>query len=311
MGSLKNLKARIKSIKSTRKITKAMQLIAAARLRNVRNKSNSANEYLNGMKEIFSSMIPHGIYDFIDNSHLNKNVHINNNINSLLQTNADLELCKKSNLIILFTADRGLCGQFNGSLIRAAKKQIFDTKNKNEISLLCIGKKGYEGLKNDGIRFMHNDFISFPPIKEMNFQKVHNDLLEVVHAINLHKSCTIIHSKFISMIKQEIVIEHSLFPKSNDANHNIKKDSHEYIVSLDGEKKLIIDLIINQYETAKLYSIMLDSMLSEYGARIFAMDGATRNSTKIIDRLSRQYNRSRQGQITGELIEIISGMEAI
>ncbi len=323
MASLKVLKSRIKSIHTTRKITKAMQLIAAARLKGIRRKVDAAKVYMEEVHDLVESLVPDGIYDQLRVNNYG-NGGDSNSASDNTRMDSRTESCKGT-LIVLFTADRGLCGQFNGAIIKASRKEIA-TIGRDNIEVLCMGRKGYEALKKDGVTFATNSYISYPQIKSISFLNMKESILEIVNATRKYKRYILIYSNYVSMVKQEVVIEESLFPTCDtQMSSTARDDVHnsvdqfgddqsrvgKYKMSFDGGKRLVLQRTIEQYSIARVFNIILTSMLSEYAARMLAMDGATRNSTKMLDTLSRQYNQNRQSQITRELIEIISGMEAI
>ena len=291
MPSLKDLKNRIGSVKSTQKITSAMKMVAAAKLRKAQEQAIASRPYCSSMEKIVSSLAS----KLIDNAP------------ELLKGKKDI----KKQLLVVFSADRGLCGGFNGSISRAVKLEVKKSKDLGiETKLLFVGRKSADTLKKD----FQQHIVEIVTGNSTN--PIYSDALSISSKIvDLYQrdefgSCKIIFNKFVSAITQEVTLK-SLIPiKTNneDASHNNQVSSvYEY----EPSEEVILEELLNKNIATQLFSAQMESTASELAARMTAMDNATRNAGDLIDRLTLQYNRTRQAFITKELIEIISGAEAL
>ena len=291
MPSLKDLKNRIGSVKSTQKITSAMKMVAAAKLRKAQEQAIASRPYCSSMEKIVSSLAN----KLIDNAP------------ELLKGKKDI----KKQLLVVFSADRGLCGGFNGSISRAVKLEVKKYKDLGiETKLLFVGRKSADTLKKD----FQQHIVEIVTGNSTN--PIYSDALSISSKIvDLYQrdefgSCKIIFNKFISAITQEVTLK-SLIPietNNEDASHNNQVNSvYEY----EPSEEVILEELLNKNIATQLFSAQMESTASELAARMTAMDNATRNAGDLIDRLTLQYNRTRQAFITKELIEIISGAEAL
>ncbi len=291
MPSLKDLKNRIGSVKSTQKITSAMKMVAAAKLRKAQEQAIASRPYCSSMEKIVSSLAS----KLIDNSP------------ELLKGKKDI----KKQLLVVFSADRGLCGGFNGSISRAVKLEVKKSKDLGiETKLLFVGRKSADTLKKD----FQKHIVEIVTGNSTN--PIYSDALSISSKIvDLYQkdefgSCKIIFNKFVSAITQEVTLK-SLIPietNNEDASNNNQVSSvYEY----EPSEEVILEELLNKNIATQLFSAQMESTASELAARMTAMDNATRNAGDLIDRLTLQYNRTRQAFITKELIEIISGAEAL
>ena len=291
MPSLKDLKNRIGSVKSTQKITSAMKMVAAAKLRKAQEQAIASRPYCSSMEKIVSSLAN----KLIDNAP------------ELLKGKKDI----KKQLLVVFSADRGLCGGFNGSISRAVKLEVKKSKDLGiETKLLFVGRKSADTLKKD----FQQHIVEIVTGNSTN--PIYSDALSISSKIiNLYQSdefgsCKIIFNKFVSAITQEVTLK-SLIPietNNEDASNNNQVSSvYEY----EPSEEVILEELLNKNIATQLFSAQMESTASELAARMTAMDNATRNAGDLIDRLTLQYNRTRQAFITKELIEIISGAEAL
>ena len=291
MPSLKDLKNRIGSVKSTQKITSAMKMVAAAKLRKAQEQAIASRPYCSSMEKIVSSLAR----KLIDNAP------------ELLKGKKEI----KKQLLVVFSADRGLCGGFNGSISRAVKLEVKKSKDLGiETKLLFVGRKSADTLKKD----FQQHIVDIVTGNSTN--PIYSDALSISSKIvDLYQrdefgSCKIIFNKFISAITQEVTLK-SLIPietNNEDASHNNQVNSvYEY----EPSEEVILEELLNKNIATQLFSAQMESTASELAARMTAMDNATRNAGDLIDRLTLQYNRTRQAFITKELIEIISGAEAL
>ena len=291
MPSLKDLKNRIGSVKSTQKITSAMKMVAAAKLRKAQEQAIASRPYCSSMEKIVSSLAN----KLIDNAP------------ELLKGKKEI----KKQLLVVFSADRGLCGGFNGSISRAVKLEVKKSKDLGiETKLLFVGRKSADTLKKD----FQQHIVEIVTGNSTN--PIYSDALSISSKIvDLYQrdefgSCKIIFNKFVSAITQEVTLK-SLIPietKNEDvSNNNHVSSVYEY----EPSEEVILEELLNKNIATQLFSAQMESTASELAARMTAMDNATRNAGDLIDRLTLQYNRTRQAFITKELIEIISGAEAL
>ena len=291
MPSLKDLKNRIGSVKSTQKITSAMKMVAAAKLRKAQEQAIASRPYCSSMEKIVSSLAS----KLIDNAP------------ELLKGKKEI----KKQLLVVFSADRGLCGGFNGSISRAVKLEVKKSKDLGiETKLLFVGRKSADTLKKD----FQQHIVEIVTGNSTN--PIYSDALSISSKIvDLYQrdefgSCKIIFNKFVSAITQEVTLK-SLIPiETNNedvSNHNQVSSVYEY----EPSEEVILEELLNKNIATQLFSAQMESTASELAARMTAMDNATRNAGDLIDRLTLQYNRTRQAFITKELIEIISGAEAL
>ena len=290
MPSLKDLKNRIGSVKSTQKITSAMKMVAAAKLRKAQEQAIASRPYCINMEKIVS------------------------NLSQKLTANAPLLLTGKAEikkqLLVVFSADRGLCGGFNTSITRSVKNEILQaTKNNIETKLLLIGRKSADSLKRD----FGDYFLEIVTGNSAN-PAFNDSLLITSKIINFFENdefgtCKIVFNKFVSAISQVVTFKH-LIPVANDEKEDLTSISNS-IYEYEPTEEEILDELLNRNITTQLFSAQMESSASELAARMTAMDNATRNAGDLIDSLTLQYNRTRQAFITKELIEIISGAEAL
>ena len=289
MPSLKDLKNRISSVKSTQKITSAMKMVAAAKLRRAQDHALASRPYTSLMDKIVSKISSKATGTSID----------------LLTGKPE----NKTQLLVVFSADRGLCGGFNGSITRSVKKEINDLqKNNVNVKLLMVGKKSADSLNRE----YGNLFID--KIEGKSAKPIYADAeVLATKIIDLFENgdfgvCRVIYNKFVSAIAQEVTFK-SLIPAEVQINEEDKDTASIYDFE-PSEEEILTDLLPRNLAT-QLFSSQIESTASELAARMTAMDNATRNAGEMIDKLTLQYNRTRQAVITSELIEIISGAEAL
>jgi F-type H+-transporting ATPase subunit gamma len=290
MPSLKDLKNRIGSVKSTQKITSAMKMVAAAKLRRAQDQAIASRPYTSRMDNIVSKISSKASGTSID----------------LLAGKED----NKTQLLVVFSADRGLCGGFNGSITRTVRKEVQALhKNGIKVKLLMVGKKSADALNRD-FGDLYIDRLEGKSGKP-SFTDAEILAKKIITLFENDEfgSCRVIYNKFISVIAQEITYK-SLIPaevKKIEVEDNIDNSIFEFEPS---EEEILNDLLPRNLAT-QLFSSQIESTASELAARMTAMDNATRNAGEMIDKLTLLYNRTRQAVITKELIEIISGAEAV
>ena len=286
MPSLKDLRNRISSVKSTKKITSAMKMVAAAKLKKAQDNAEKTRPYASKMREIVESLTSSGVTQVKKFGSRNKE--------------------KKNVLLIVCSADRGLCGGFNGSIIKYTNKISDELSNKSNLSYIFVGKKDYQTLKRkyrDSILEFFTD-IANPSIKFELSSSVRDLVLELFLS-NKIDECHLIYTEFKSAITQTVK-SHKLLPIENSDETKITK-TYEF----EPSEENVLNEIIPRNIAIQIHSGLLENLASEQGSRMTAMDNATRNANDMIDNLTLLYNRSRQALITSELIEIISGAEAV
>ena len=300
MPSLKDLKTKITSVSSTRKITSAMKMVAASKLRRSQEKAEAARPYSSRLEEMLLSLASSGI--------------TGEGVIKLLTGTGKHERY----LVIPVTADRGLCGGFNGNINRETTKYIRSLENKGKnASLLTIGKKSRDFFNRIMKDKIIESFIDLGP-KGAGYDTAIqiSNKIQSLYFDNQFDVCVLIFNKFKSAIVQEVT-QQQLIPldmvnkktEENDEVKEEKKDNSIYIYEPD-EESILQDLLPKNV-SIQIFKILLESNAGEQGARMAAMDNATRNAGEMIDSLTLKYNRTRQAFITKELIEIISGAEAV
>ena len=295
MANLKDLRDRINSVQSTKKITSAMKLVAGARLKKAQTEAESSRPYVNRMQTI------------IDNVTSNVNME---NAPEIIKGKEN----NKTHLIVLMTSDRGLCGGFNSAITKLAKKKIKNLLNSNKIvKIFCIGKKGLDHLKREFNELIIDSIpISTQKIIEYEFaEKISNKIL-LMYENEEFDVAHIVFSLFTSAIKQEAQLKQIIPVLESDENISKKDEKKDNaIYEYEPEEEEVLKNLVPQNVAIQIFSGLLENAAGEQGARMTAMDNATRNAGELIDTLTLNYNRSRQAQITNELIEVISGAEAI
>jgi len=292
MASLDDLKKRIQSVKSTQKITKAMKMVAAAKLRRAQENAEKGRPYSEKMNNIIVNL-SNGISD-------------KENAPKLLAGSGD----EKVHLCVVLTSDRGLCGGFNSNIIRKAKSYFQKILNESKIlKIITVGSKGYDQLKR-----VYNkniiDKITFKESKNTNYfdaDKVGKIIIDRFEKKEFDV-CTIFYNQFKNVITQ-IPQEQQIIPlKALESKEESEiGDNYEF----EPEEDEILSNLLPKNISTQIFKAMLENSASEQGSRMTAMDNATRNAGEMVDKLTIQYNRSRQAAITKELIEIISGAESL
>ena len=293
MPNLKDLKTRIASVKSTRKITSAMKMVAASKLRRAQELAESSRVYSESLGFILSSLAGRS------------------------KENSDLPevLVGRKNpkvaLLIINSSDRGLCGGFNSSLFRSAITWIKEKKSKGiEVKLMPVGKKASAFYKRSGIEVLE----SFEDLNTNDRQlevseQVKNKITDLFESQSIDE-VSILYNKFISAIAQEPTYK-SLIPLAqSNVEESVQEDSNSSF-EFEPDKNELLEYLIPRNFLTQVYGSVLESSAAEHAARMTSMDNATRNAGDMIDGLTMTYNRTRQAVITKELIEIISGAEAV
>ena len=291
MASLDDLKKRIVSVKSTQKITKAMKMVAAAKLKRAQDNAEKGRPYSEKMNNIILNL-SNGISD-------------KENAPKLLSGTGD----EKTHLCVILTSDRGLCGGFNTNIVKKAKS-YFDKIEKDGkiLKIVTVGSKGNDQLKRTyGEKIIEK--ISFKESKNINFfdaDKVGKMIIEKFEKKEFDV-CTIFYNKFKNVITQIPQAQQIIPLKTSESEGNSSEDNYEF----EPEEDEILSNLLPKNISTQIFKAMLENSASEQGSRMSAMDNATRNAGEMVDKLTIEYNRSRQAAITKELIEIISGAESL
>jgi len=290
MPSLKDLKVRIASVKSTQKITSAMKMVAAAKLRRAQEQAEAARPYAERMERMLGSLA--GSMAGRDGAPV------------LLAGNGRDQV----HLVVVMTSDRGLCGGFNSSIVRAARRKIHELREQGkEVKIFCVGRKGREQLRRDlgALIVGHVDDVGKPRLTFAAAASIGERLAQMFEAGEFDV-CHIVYNKFKSAMTQ-IVTSQQLIPFAAPAGESGGDVVYEY----EPDETEILEALLPRNLGVQIYRALLENKASEEGARMTAMDNATRNAGEMINKLTIFYNRSRQAYITKELIEIISGAEAV
>ena len=292
MPSLKDLKNRIESVKNTRKITKAMQMVAAAKLRRAQDSAEASRPYTERFNAVLGALA-------------SANAVGSGGPQLLVGTGKD-----QTHLLVVMTAERGLCGGFNSNIAKLAKSHALKLLEQGKtVKILTVGKKGRDVVKRDlGEHFVdHIDLSEIKSIRYADAQAISKSILERFTAGEFDVA-TLFYSKFVNVVTQIPTVQ-QVIPASFDDDEGTKTESMNYEYE-PTEEEILADLLPRGVGT-QIFAALLENGASEQGARMSAMDNATRNAGDMIDKLTIQYNRSRQAVITNELIEIISGAEAL
>ena len=293
MPSLKDLKLRIESIKSTRKITKAMQMVAAAKLRRAQDAAEAARPYADRFNAVLGQLAA--------------SVGGSDSAPKLLSGTGKDDV----HLLVVMTAERGLCGGFNTNIVKLAKQHIADlTAAGKTVKVLTVGKKGREQLKRDFADLLvgHVDLSEVKRIGYANAQDVAKDLLNKFDGGEFDVA-TIFYAKFENVVSQ-IPTAQQVIPAKFEAEDD-SADAAATLYDFEPDVETILADLLPRGVATQIFAALLENAASEQGARMSAMDNATRNAGDMIDNLTIEFNRTRQAVITNELIEIISGAEAL
>ena len=291
MASLDDLKKRIASVKSTQKITKAMKMVAAAKLRRAQENAEKGRPYSEKMNNIILNLSS-GISD-------------KENAPKLLSGTGN----DKVHLCVVMTSDRGLCGGFNSNIIKKAKSYFSKILSEGkELKIITVGSKGNDQLKRMyGDKIIEN--ISLKESKNANYfdaDKVGKIVIDKFESSEFD-ICTIFYNQFKNVITQIPKAQQIIPLNSENSEENSSEESYEF----EPDEDEILSNLLPKNISTQIFKAMLENSASEQGSRMSAMDNATRNAGEMVDKLTIQYNRSRQAAITKELIEIISGAESL
>ena len=296
MPNLKDLRTRINSVKSTQKITAAMKMVAAAKLRRAQDQAVAARPYSERMDRLLASLAA--------------SLGPQSNAPALLRGKGR----DQTHLLVVATSDRGLCGGFNSTIVREARLQIrtLQTAGK-DIKILCVGRKARAQLVRDyGALIVDTiDDVGRPSLGYADAAAISGRLL-ALYDNDAFDVCTVVYNKFVSAIRQIVTVQHLIpfgLPSFDGGEPETQGAKAGY--EFEPEENEILAELLPLNLSVQIYRALLENNASEQGARMAAMDNATRNAGDMIDRLTLNYNRTRQAAITSELIEIISGAEAV
>lgn len=292
MATLKALRDRRKSVQSTQKITLAMKMVAGAKLRRAQERVEAGRPYAYQMRQILDDLAAHA---------------------QALESPQPLLTGRESSgihLILVATSDRGLCGPFNSSIVRQARRMITSFQEQGQtVKLFCVGRKGKEMLTREYGSLVIESFtdIGYPRLRFSDGQRIADSLLKMFED-GLFDVCTLIYNHFKSALIQELTVT-QIIPVKTEA---LQPDqSLKAIYDYEPVEEEILGKLLPQNVAVQIYNALLENAASEQGARMTAMDNASRNAADMIRSLALTYNRTRQAHITRELIEIISGAEAL
>ncbi|HVH79260.1 MAG TPA: F0F1 ATP synthase subunit gamma [Stellaceae bacterium] len=298
MPSLKDLRNRIRTVRSTQKITSAMKMVAASRLRRAQEQAEAARPYAERMERVLASLAA-------------RMSGLSGGPPLLAGTGKN-----DTHLLVVASSDRGLAGGFNASILREARRQIRALLAEGKtVKVLTIGRKGRDGLRRDYARLIHDSLTDIGR-RRVSFEEARDIAHRVLALFEAGEfdSCSIVFNRFRSAITQIVTVQ-QLIPF---AQPSARADAAETpateggaIYEFEPEEEEILAELLPRNLAVQLYTALLENAASEQGARMTAMDNATRNAGDMINRLNTVYNRSRQAAITKELIEIISGAEAL
>jgi F-type H+-transporting ATPase subunit gamma len=298
MPSLKDMRVRINSVRQTRKITSAMKLVAASKLRRAQDQAEASRPFAERMTAMLQNLAG-GVAGLPDAPLLlggtgKQDVH----------------------LLIVATADRGLCGGFNSSIIRGARRRIQDLLGEGkQVKLMIVGRKGRDMLRRDHRdRFVEvfDGIVGKRRIEFVDAQRVTDRVLELYEAGEFDV-CTIVYNRFKSAVSQILTFQQLVPVPAQPAKEGGAAATGEAgaLYEFEPDEERILSELLPRNVAVQIYGALLENAASEQGARMAAMDSATRNAGEMINKLTLSYNRQRQAQITKELMEIISGAEAL
>ncbi|MZH02477.1 MAG: ATP synthase F1 subunit gamma [Nitrospinae bacterium] len=286
MPNLKEIKRRIRSVKNTQQITKAMKLVSASKLRKAQHAILEARPYAIKMMDVLNHLAArcnsdlHPLLDVRDGNH---------------------------HLYLVITSDKGLCGGFNGNIIRRTTQHLEDNKQ-NDNSLIIAGKKGNDFFRNRPVNITQEIIGWTKDFDYLKAQGIGETLANLFSDKKVDK-VFMVYNEFKSVMQQEVIVEQLLPVVPENLSH--KEDTFVVDYIYEPDEEAILDELLKRYMTVEVYRAFLESSASEHGARMTAMDSATRNAGEMIGSLTLTYNQARQAYITKELIEIVNGAEAL
>ena len=294
MANLKDLKNRIKSVKSTQKITSAMKMVAAAKLRRAQENAEQSRPYADRMRTMIADLASRS-----DQA----------NGPTLLVGNGKTD----QHLLLVISADRGLCGGFNGGIIRATRREVERCRAEGKtVRLLMVGRKAADALRRElGDIFIDTlEGIQGTSVSFSDAARISQSVQDMVGDGSID-TCSIVFNRFVSAISQEVTFLSLVPAEVGDTEEADANTGTAVLTEYEPDEASVLTDLLPRALSTQIFAAILESSASELAARMTAMDNATRNAGDLIDRLTMQYNRTRQAAITTELIEIISGAEAL
>jgi F-type H+-transporting ATPase subunit gamma len=286
MPNLKEIKRRIQSVKNTQQITKAMKLVAASKLRKAQQAIMEARPYAIKMMDVLNHLA----------------ARCNSDLHPLLDVRDG-----ERNLLLIITSDKGLCGGFNGNIIRKTSKYL-EENSQSVNSLITAGKKGNDIFRNRDVTIVEELIGWTKDFDYLKAQAIGENLATMFTEKKVDR-VFMIYNEFKSVMQQEVIVEQLLPVVPENLAH--KEDSFVVDYIYEPDEEAILDKLLKRYMTVEVYRAFLESSASEHGARMTAMDSASRNAGEMIGGLTLTYNKARQAYITKELIEIVNGAEAL
>ncbi len=298
MANLKELKNRITSVTSTQKITKAMQMVAAAKLRRAQEAAENSRPYAQRMERMIASVA--------------------SNLPSLDTAPPLVVGTGKDDvhLLVVVTAERGLCGAFNTNIVRAVRAKTRELQSAGKtVKLFCVGRKGQESLRRD-LEGLIVEYVTLRDVKRISFADIRpiSEKLSQMFTDGEFDICTVYYNAFKSVISQVVTDQQLIpvkLPEADAADDEDAVDLGGAIYEFEPEEDDLLGVLVPRNIAVQIYRSLLESGAAEQAARMTSMDNATRNAGDMIDSLTLTYNRTRQAIITKELIEIVSGAEAL
>ena len=284
MANLKNIQTQIKSVSSIQKVTKAMKMVAAAKLRRAQERMEQARPYSKRLENLIGNLL----------------IDADASILPLLETRDDIQ----KHALLIITSDRGLAGSFNSNIIKKAEEEI-DKVGKNNVVLICIGKKCYEYFNSRNYQIDYSYSETWNNLNYNQATRIGNGLVSS-YLENKFDSLSVIYNYFKNTASQE-VLYNQLLPITFENNDEIKLNDIIY----EPSKKELIQSLVPKFFNTEIWQCLLESFASEQAARMLAMDNATENAKDMISDLKLQFNKARQTAITTEMLEIVGGAEAL
>ena len=291
MPSLKDIRLRIDSTKNTQQITKAMKLVSAAKLRKAKHNITNLKPYAVSIKKTIANLAA-----------INKVEHP-------LLIEGYKEATKT--LVVVLTSDRGLCGGFNSNIIKHTEKLLAEfNRNNEDVEFYFIGKRGLDYFNKRKIQPI-DSFIKLDKEISFNLSKKVSDKLIELFLTGKYKEIRLVYNEFKSAISQKVINEKLLPVEMNDSSFTNQENKFSKDMIFDNDPQMIVEELLKKHFSLQIYRVMSESVASEHGARMTAMENATNNAKEMINKLTLTYNKLRQEKITTELTEIVSGAEAL
>ncbi|MBI2118383.1 MAG: ATP synthase F1 subunit gamma [Elusimicrobia bacterium] len=295
MSSLREYRKKIKTIRSTEQITKAMKMVAAARLRRAQSRILAARPFAFKMRDLLSDLAAR----ILQNEDFNPQ-ELFSTLHPLLRTNQTNRIA-----LLLVTADKGLCGSFNTNLIKKAAEVLKENENK-EVQFFVVGRKGRDFFKRVGASISGETINIFNNLSYIHAELIGSELIKA-YLQNQLAEVVVVYNEFKSVIQQRLVVERLLpIAKPLQISQEQKTD-----FIYEPKKELLLEGLLPRYVKSQIFRILLESSAAELGARMAAMDSATKNASELIDLLTLKLNRTRQAIITREIAELVGGAEAL